>query len=64
MSMQDNHLRTSAPLAAKVEPDARDTAIGGQLPVARKRVMFRYWLGAIVLGGLMWAGIAAGLGLI
>lgn len=62
--MQDNHLHTRARLVAEVKPEIGDAAIGGRLPVARKRVVFRYWLGAIILGALIWAGIAAGLGLI
>lgn len=58
MSMQDKDLSTRVSLATRAEQPPRDAAMGGELPLAGKRVAFRYWLAAIVLGAAIWGGIA------
>lgn len=64
MSMQDKQLRTGAPLTAEAPHEPSNHSVSGQLPLAGKRITFRYWLGAIVLGAAIWAGIAVAMGLI
>lgn len=64
MSIQDKDLGSGTPLPAASPQESGKAAAGAELPVAKKRIMFRYWLGAIAVGALLWAGIAFGLGLV
>lgn len=64
MPMHDQHLGPNPPPAANAARDYGEAAVSQVLPIGKKRIMFRFWLAAIIVGGAIWAGIAYGLGLI
>jgi hypothetical protein len=42
--------------------DIAKSGFGGAFPASRRRVVFAYWLAAIILGGAIWTGIAIAAG--
>lgn len=64
MTISDPRIWRESRTEIRPPEDAVESAVGGGLPISRKRVRFRYWLGAIMLGSMIWAGIAVAFGLL
>ena len=64
MPTPDSHLGPNALNTGQAAREYGGTAGGAALPLGKKRIKLRYWLGAIAVSAAIWVGIAMAFGLV